>query len=364
MKLQKKIKSIHLNQIGSFYNFPNWRYLIYADPSRANLAFCRKKTEDGSSSLNRYIVGNHEQTEKTHVFFSFSPLFKKAVNSFNINQKNTFYKLFNKNLKLQGYKKLFSPAPSNDKVELWNNKYIDLITDKPLKNFLKHVTRISYDANYDFAIKFRLSPQHQRNFCVIGYCIFAGLKDHTIAKRFKLFKGQVKALRELFFDFTHTPTEVVARTAYFTQLCDNNIISDTDRRYYKIIGSLGELGLKADADPSLLTTEEKDRLNGYLADSMLDNVTSLYFTIEDKKDALAYNAVINNLATFFIKKEEINYFKSKVRNLDASTTRIINERTDYTTGIQDDDIVAMELISKLALKENPVPEYKTISELK
>ena len=97
---------------------------------------------------------------------------------------------------------------------------------------------------------------------------------------------------------------------------------------------------------------------------MLDNVTSLYFSIEDKKDALAYNGVINNLASFFIKKEEINYFRSKVRNLDASTARIVNERTDYSTGIQDEDIMAMEMITQLALKENPPPEYKVITELK
>jgi hypothetical protein len=174
----------------------------------------------------------------------------------------------------------------------------------------------------------------------------------------------VKALRELFFDFTHAPTDVVARAAYFTQLTDNNIISDVDRRYFKIIGSLGELGLKADADPSSLTLEEKEKLNNYLADSMLDNVTSLYFTIEDKKDALAYNSVINNLATFFIKKEEVNYYRSKVRHLDASTIRINNERKDYDTGLQDEDLLAIELISQLALKENPAPEYKTITELK
>jgi hypothetical protein len=97
---------------------------------------------------------------------------------------------------------------------------------------------------------------------------------------------------------------------------------------------------------------------------MIDNVTSLYFSIEDKKDALAYNTVINNLASFFIKKEEINYFKSKVRNLDANTARIVNQRTDYDSSMQAEDVLAIELISQLALKENVLPEYKVITELK
>lgn len=360
----KLLLPIRFNQIGSFYNFPNWRYLIYLEPHRANLAHCRRKLKDGASSLTRYMREHEEIAQGAAVSFSFTSFFTKSINKLNLRQKDTFYKLFNKKMRKQGDKKLFLPTYKEKKVEVWSGKFIALITDKPLQNFLYHVSKIRYDADYDFAVKFRNSKEHQRNFCVIGYCIFAGLSDTTIAYRYKLHRGQVRALRELFFDFTNAPTEVVARAAYFTQLSDNQIISDVDRRYFKIIGSLGELGLKADADPSSLTIEEKERLNSYLADSMVDNVTSLYFSIEDKKDALAYNTVINNLASFFIKKEEINYYRSKVRNLDASTQRIINERSDYDSNLQDDDLKAIEMITDLALKENTPPQYKVITELK
>lgn len=364
MQNQKHITSIRFNPVGSFYNFPNWRYLVYLDPSRANVAFCKRRPQDGAACLNRYLQDHEELNAFKHVFFSFSSLLQEALSIFDEKQKNVFYKLFNKKLKLDGHKKLFTPTYKDDEIKLWSGKFINLITDVPLKKFLSHVAKIKYDHDYDFAIKYRHSAEHQRNFCVIGYCIFAGLSDQVIAKRYKLYKNQIRAIRELFFDFSNAPSDVVARAAYFTQLTDNQIINDVDRRYFKIIGSLGELGLKADADPSSLTPEEKEKLNSYLADSMVDNVTSLYFSIEDKKDALAYNTVINNLASFFIKKEEINYFRSKVKNLDASTARIINERTDYSTGVQEEDIVAMEMITKLALRENALPEYKTITELK
>lgn len=360
----KQLSPIRLNQIGSFYNFPNWRYLVYLEPQRANLAYCRRKPKDGAQCLVRYMKDHDEIRNGAVASFSFTSFFGKAINKLSLKQKDTFYKIFNKKLKKQNDKKIFAPTYKEDNVEVWSAKYIKLITDTPLRNFLYHVAKINYSADYDFAVKYRNSAEHQRNFCVIGYCIFAGLSDAVIAHRYKLFVGQVKALRELFFDFTNAPTDVVARAAYFTQLCDNKIISDNDRRYFKIIGSLGELGLKAEADPSSLTLEEKDRLNSYLADSMVDNVTSLYFTIEDRKDALAYNTVINNLASFFIKKEEINYFRAKVKHLDASTQRIVNERADYDSNLQDDDIMAMEMITKLALKENSPPEYKVITELK
>lgn len=355
---------IRFNPVGSLYNFPNWRYLVYLDPGRANLAYCRRKPKDGANCLRRYVKEHTDISDNTVAPGGVSPFFTKAINRMSLNQKDMFYKVFNKSLKLQGDKKLFCPTYKEEHVEIWNGKYIDKIVDEPLQTFLYHVAKIKYSKNYDFAVKYRNSLEHQRNFCVIGYCIYAGLSDGVIANRYRLYPGQVKALRELFFDFSNAPTDTVARAAYFTQLADNKIISDVDRRYFKIIGSLGELGLRAEADPSMLTYEEKERLNTYLADSMLDNVTSLYFSIEDKKDALAYNGVINNLATFFIKKEEINYFRSKVRNLDASTNRIINERTNYDSGMQDDDIAAIELISQIALKENSLPEYKVITELK
>jgi len=312
--------------------------------------------------LKRYLHDHKELAERSTVIFSFTPFFKKALEKMTAEQKHTFYKLFNDKLRQQGDKKIFIPTYNED-VEVWNEKHIALITDKPLQNFLRHVIKLEYSPEYEFAVKYRNSPEHQRTFCVIGYCIFAGLSDVAIAYRHKLYPTQVKAIRELFFDFSSAPTDVVARSAYFTQLADNQIISDVDRRYFKIIGSLGELGLKAGVDPSCLSIDEKDKLNAYLADSMVDNVASLYFAIEDKKDALAYNGVINNLASFFIKREEINYYRSKVRNLDASTARIVNDRTDYDTGLQEEDRIAMELISKLALKDNPTPEYKLITEL-
>lgn len=359
----KTIKAIRFNQVGSFYNFPNWRYLIYLEPQRANLAYCKRKPRDGSGCLVRYMQAHKDLQTEAVIPFALTPFFTRAVNQLSSEQKEIFYKLYNKKLKHSRDHRIYVPTYRDENVELWNAKYIDLITDKPLKAFLRHVANIEHCENFDFAVRYRSSKEHTRSFCVIGYCIYANLSDAVIAHRHKLKVGQVRALRELFFDFTNAPVDVVARAAYFTQLSDNDIISDVDRRYFKIIGALGELGLKADADPSSLTFDEKERLNNYLADSMLDNVTSLYFTIEDKKDALAYNSVINNLASFFIKREEISYYRAKVRNLDASTTRIVNERVDYGSGMQEDDILAIEMISQLALKDNVLPEYKTITEL-
>lgn len=360
----KTIQPIRFNQIGSLYNFPNWRYLVYLEPHRANLEYCHRKPIDGAQCLVRYIGSNEELAKEASVNFSLTSVLSRAVKSMNMAQADLFYKLFNKKLRDGRQKKIFVPSYKKESIKVWSCKYIDKITDKPLQDFLYHAVKVKHSKDYDFAIKYHSSAEHQRSYCVIGYNIFAGVSDAVIANRYKLYPGQIKALRELFFDFSNAPTDVVARAAYFTQLSDNQVISDVDRRYYKIIGSLGELGLRADADPTSLDEEEKNRLNSYLADSMLDNVTSLYFTIENKKDALAYNTVINNLASFHMKKEEINYFRAKVKHLNASTTRITNERTNYDSSMQEEDVLALEMIQEMALRENPLPVYKTLLDLK
>jgi hypothetical protein len=173
----------------------------------------------------------------------------------------------------------------------------------------------------------------------------------------------MRAVRELFYDFSTCPKNDVARKAYFTQLLSNSDILEEDARFYKLCAEMGETGLKALSNYHSLTIDEKTRVEEYLGNSMIDNVLALHFSTTSTKDAMSFNTVINNLASFYIKKEEVNYFRAKVRNLDASTTRIENDKSGNFTGFNADDQVAMELITNLALQENPLPIYKTITQL-
>jgi len=376
-----KPKTISLNPVGSFYNFPNWRFLLFREPSKAGLEYCRRNLVSGAGALKRYLVrltkDDLEKLEKlkkdnnppvhlvheSSVAFSFSDDMLQIINRLNFKQKELLYKLFQKKLAAADTRKIFCEVHKDNKIRYWNPKHIDDISDSELRRLLHHCTHVRYDRDVEFALNFHSSKEHERMFKYIGYCIFAGISDAELAKRFKFKLGQIRTLRTLFFDFTHAPTDPVARAAYFTQLSDNNQISDEDRRFYKLISELGELGLKAFSSLNSLTSDEKYKVEEFLASSMLDNVMSLNFAVTDMKDAVAYNSVINNLATFHIKKEEAAYFRSKVRNLDAATNRIINSGTEKSSDLTIEDEQAFALISKLALKENPVPQYRTISAL-
>jgi len=356
-----KYSVIHLSKVGSFYNFPDWRYQIYLDPGKAGLAQSCKKPRDGAGCLKRYMQ-YADIREGTTINNSFPPRFQCVVN--NLGEKNLalFYKFFHKKLKQENVGKISCSTFSKDHP-VWRIDKIDSLNDAYLKRLLYHATNYRYDSHIQFAVGFKLSKEHNHLFKAIGYHVYAGLADQEIARRFKLYPQQITAIRQLFFDFTHSPKDPTARAAYFTQLVDNNIITDLDRRYYKLIAELGELGLKAHTNYHALTTEEKILVEDYLGNTMLDNVFSLNFSITDIKDALNFNSVINNLASFYIKKEEVNYYRAKVRNLDACTQRIANDRSSELVNIDSEDEEALKLIGKLALKENSLPDYRAITEL-
>jgi hypothetical protein len=280
----------------------------------------------------------------------------------NDTQRVAFFKLYNRQQRRNRDRKLF--VPSYDKqVPVWNHKHVEVVKDLPLREFLLHVSKIKFDADFDFAVKMKHSVGQQRVFCTIGYSIYAGIPDWKIAYRHKLRFAQVRAIREIFFDFSCAPTDPVARAAYLTQLADNEVITDVDRRYFKMVATLGELGLKADADASVLTPEERERMQLYLADSMIENVAALYFSIDCKRDALAYSQVINSLGTFMSRREDIILTRARVRNVDAATARIVNEKTDYNAQQSPEDIRALEMLEKLSSAETSEPKYRLITEL-
>ena len=352
---------IGLNRVGSFYNFPNWRYQIYLNPSKAGLADCLRKPAPGHSALKRYA--NFPGVKGTMVVNDIFPArFQRVVNKLSLKNREVFNKIFLKNLKKRGDGKVFSDTYEG-KVNVWNMNHVDALTDPFLKRLLYHVSNIKHDHYIHFAVGLKLSKDHEYIFRSLGYHIYAGLSDREIAKRFRLYPGQIEAIRNLFYDFSSAPRDVTALFAYLTQLVDNDIITDLDKRYYKLINELGDVGLRAHANFHSLTEEQKVRVQAYLGDSMLENVLSLNFAVTDMRDAINFNGVINNLASFYIKKEEVNYYRAKVRNLDASTVKLVNDSSQDAGMIDDEDREALKLIGTLALKENSLPEYKSITEL-
>ena len=360
-KKMGKNKQIRLSNIGSFYNVPNWRHQLYLNPGKAGLAEFCEAPEYGAGCLKRYLRFS-DVREGLTVNNIFPATFQGVVNSLGEKNLTLFYKFFHSKLKKEKKKKLTCGAFAEKKL-VWRVKQIDALNDPYLKRLLYHAVNFNYDPYIQFAVDFMMSKEHQHIFKAIGYHVYAELSDGEIAKRFKLYPQQIAVIRNLFFDFTHAPKNSTAQAAYFTQLAESKIITDIDRRFYKLIFELGELGLRAHASFHTLTPDEKVVVEQYLGNTMLENVFSLNFSINDVKDSLNFNSVINNLASFYIKKEEVNYYRAKVRNLDAGTQRITSERNSDFSGIDAQDEEALKLIGKLALRENSLPSYPAITEL-
>jgi len=296
------------------------------------------------------------------VMFRNSGFFRTLTTGLQTENRELYYRLYRRWLRTQKSKQVYVPT-YRPQVLTWNGRFIDKITDLPLRRLLYHVTHIREDADIAFAISLYSDPSHQRIFSHVGYMLFLGESDAKVAKRFKFRLGQVRAVRELFFDFSATPDDPIARTAYFKQLTDNKMIEDVDRRYYKALGAIGDLVLRVEADPLGLDLGERERLQGYLAGTLLENATTLHMTIENKKDMLAYNATVTGIASLSIKGEELNFLRARTDNLKANTARILNERTDYGAGQDAEDEKALALLKEASLYDAPPPGYKTITEL-
>jgi len=360
--------------VGTLFNFPNWRYLAVKDPGRVNMRQFYRKVNAGANCIRRHVhrilsdedPGNLKKSKLSHqvvVSWSFPTQFQNVVDRLSSENRTLFYKIFENYLKNKKEKKVFCMLDKNQAMYTFNLKNLDCLYDSWLRRLLKHENKVTYIADIDFAINLSKSPHHNYIFRSIGYYVYAGVSDQEIAKRFKFYPAQIRAVRELFYDFSNCPKDPVARKTYFTQLLSNSDILEEDARFYKLCAELGETGLRALASYHELTSDEKTRVEEYLGNSMIDNVLALHFSTTSTKDAMGFNSVINNLASFYIKKEEVNYFRAKVRNLDASTLRIENDKSSNFTGFNADDNAAMELITNLALRENSAPSYKTITQL-
>lgn len=332
---------------------------------------CFREIKDGFNSMLKYLyrenprTGSKENGKLSHnvsVAWVFPKNFQGVIDRLSSENRTVFYRIFSNSLRKKKEKKIFCMLEGANFLA-FNFNYLTKITDKKTQRLMRHSGGMQHDHYLDFALKLRTSKDHKYIFKSLGYHVYAGLSDVEIAKKFKFYPGQIQALRELFYDFTAFPKAPTARQAYLTQLVDNGVIDDEDRRFYKLVAELGHIGLRALSDYNALDITEKQIVEEYLGNSMLDNVFALNFSVTTMKDAVNFNAVINNLASFHIKKEEVNYYRAKVRNLDASTTRIENDKSINFTGSTTEDETALALIGRLALTENTPPPYKTITQL-
>lgn len=353
-----------VSKVGNLLIPPNWRYEALFNPNKYKLkGFAARNLRDDSYCLRRFLnIGlsfdiNYRMTKGVAQIY-------KGLSTDN---KSLFLAIWNRHFKRKGIKKISVKTNNTifQKSPLWHIGNTEYINDPFLKELVLHHSNFKHNKHIAYALELGKNPDYAEIFKFIGYCIFAKINDRDIAVRWRIPVKHVEALRYLFFDFSFCPPDRVATLSYLRQLTSNGLLNEGDFAYYKRVYDLGPVGLKAQTDFFNLTDGEKKTVEEFLGKSVIANVLNINFSIKSQKDAIEYGVVVSNLANYYIKDVERNYFQSKIRNLDACTKRIEGETLDLDAkgGMSDLDFKFMDLLTEHSLQDSQI-EYKTLDSLK
>lgn len=362
-RANKLFKSVTpINKVGNTLVAPNWRYECVFNPAKYRLKeFANRTTEDGSNCLRRFLgIGL-----SFDIRYKMKDALRVYYDRLDPNNKSFFLAIWNRSFKRKRIKKISVNTNKGlfQKSPVWNIEASSFINDQFLRRLILHYSNYKFDRHIAYALELGRNPDFNEIFKFIGYCIFAKIADVDIAKRWRIPVKHVEAIRLIFYDFAYFPTDRLAILSYIRQLVNAGVYTDIDFAYYKRVFELGEVGLKAQTDFYNLSTVEKKIIEEYLGKSIIGNALNLQFSIKNQKDAVEYSNVVGNLANYYIKNVEKEYFQSKIRNLDAGTRRIEGDLTNSDVGFTSLDKEFMDMLTEHSLHNDRV-EYKTLDMLK
>jgi len=248
---------------------------------------------------------------------------------------------------------------------VWNVRELAKLNDPMMVEYVKINSGYGHhcDPDYILAAKELHTNENLSDTAIyIGYCIFCGISDLDIAKRWNFPELLVRTFRQLFYDFSFVPKNYTAAGSYLKQLQTSGKISPDDYNDYKCFMELGELGIKAKLNIYQLDTDEKKKLVEYLGISALENVFKLKQAIKTLDDAHKYQGALGNIHNNQIKSRTCDYLEAKTENMKASTTKM-NTSTQETS-IDDTTIQLFNgIIHENSLEDPDVLQFKSVVDI-
>jgi hypothetical protein len=244
----------------------------------------------------------------------------------------------------------------------WNVRSVQAYLNDPvLKDMVLHFFEYQYNHYIAEAFRFYKDPENSLNVKWFHYSFFAGLSDKELAFNWKKSLGFVRALRLMFFDYSHWPKDRMARFSLMRQLVSNQEIDEQDFHLFRRIYDLGSLGLKSAIGLDKLTPDEARQVNTYIGASAIDNILNLRYTIKSSKDAINFHNVMNTHMNQNIRKMEVDQMNRLVdlQIQEKAKALGVNEET---VNYQEDQELIDEL--KAQTKINFNPKFRSLSELK
>lgn len=355
-----KFNQVPVIKIGTPFQRPSWRYDAALNPHKYGFdCYISELTEDAGFAKRLVSKG-----VKPSEVYTYPEYFKELSRELTRGQSEMLEKTWNKSYFRNRKRKLsFSEALIESIPISWNITKLDQLNDDYLKKLIYHLFDYVCDDDIARALEFGLSESNAELKRWLGYAFFVGMTDIQVAKRWRLNINRVKAIRMLFFDFSHLPSDPIASWSIMRQLAENSEIDEADFSRYKEMRSLGEVGLKfITVGFDSLEPEEKRVVEKYMSNSTMTNAVELKMSMRTKQDALAYNTLMMNFARLSLFREEIRNKETGLRLMELQIKKAQKDLNIIDDGVYQEDLNLLDQMKEIS-KFDHTPKFKTFTDL-
>jgi hypothetical protein len=354
------LKQVPIIKIGTPFQRPSWRYHAAINPEIYGLGCYLSRLEADSGFVKRLIVKGIRPTE----IYSYPIFFRELAQELTSQQSQQLEKIWNKYyFRNRSHKLSFSEDLVSNIPVSWNVGKVLQLNDEYLRRLILHLFDYQYDDDIAKALEFCLSEDNSEMKRWIGYSIYCGHSDVQIAKRWRLTVGRARAIRLLFFDYSHFPSDIVASWALMRQCAEAGEMDSEDFARYKEIRTMGETGLKfITMGFDALEDTEKRSVERYMSNSTMTNAVELKMSMRTKQDALAYNTLMMNFARLSLFREEVRNKETSLRLMELHIKKAQKDLNIIDDGVFEEDRTLLEEMRKMSMYDNQ-PKFITYSEL-
>lgn len=356
-----KIYSVPIIKVGTPYQRPSWRYDALLNPLKYGLSELLSRSEDSVNPGFAKRLINRGEVRPSSVF-TIPDYFRRIQTKLPKNLADRLERVWTSHYYKTHKRKINFNLNKNSIPFSWNHTKVKNFRDPYFQKLVLHFFNYEYHDDIEFAVRFWKSAENSEIKRYFGYSFYARLSDKTIAHRWNITIPQVKAIRHLFFDFSHFPKDRITAWALMRQLAEMQEIDAEDFARYKKVYDLGELGIKMIEDYYRLTAEEKIECEKFLGASAVVNTIQLNVSIRDAKDALNYNSVIGNFAKLSILREELRQKEATLRLTELNIMKASKDLNISIDKVQEEDLHLLEAMKELS-KYDHEPKFTKFADL-
>ncbi len=347
-----KLVQIPVGKIGTPYHRPSWRYEALQNPYKYNLdPLCSRQLstklgeEDYHISNAGYMKRLINQGLTCTVIYRIPPVVTKFSTKLKPKLASKFAGLYNKQFKKVHPSKTYCEhSDTTANYPSWNITKVKQLTDQYFKKLILHMAGIDFSDDIDFALRFWMSPENKELRKHIGCSSWAEVPIETQAKRWRITVPRMKAIINLFYDFSHFPKDRTARWVMLKQMTDIGELDHGEFLFYKKIYDLGELGWKMQFDYHHLSVEEKEKIATYLNETGITNAININFGVNTTKDILIYNRLIHDVHKLSIYKQELKQKEAMISLMEMKAKEI---GRDINVGSEEANLEDVKLLQAL-----------------